>query len=761
MTLGRLANMWRGVPLLLVLLLRDAWRQGVALALHGLALAVSAFLVVLLATIVGHLAREDAAGAPCSGDVRRLELRDSSGALQLAPRVATATFDSGGSLRTYVLGSQRLVNPDAATGESTFVGASDGLLRALCLSNQAGVHNTNLPPGPRGFAGNGVVPPAGVQLVSRIQDFRGISGVGDGAVWVRERDVPWLRLDPENWDEVLMVERGPGQSWTDIEEEVDAFVRARPGLFSPGTEARWVLASGIDNDALQRGVRGLVLLGLVAGGILALVVANLSVYFVGRHPRFAMTATVLSALGLSRLRLLLVAAFEPAFLVILALPAGTWAAKRYLEAQPGFGRVVIDTSPPMIAALLLCLGVGLVAWRRVAATRSSLRPGVGGFRRLSGRLASSLVVVQIAAAVPLVALSLQAGIGWRQAQASQTLEPPTNVWMARWQRDTPAPNGELVEAIKAIERDDPGAAIASSILPLPGGRATAEEAFVVLGGMRLPVARNQASPRFLELAFGVPHARAEAWLGDTRDGTAAAVVSRSLATALSPLPARFALDFSAADSDFEVPHDVVGVVPDVASMWTGKARHAGVVITRWNESSTAMSGVVLIQAPGVPVERFQRVARRLGADLGDVSNAGTAVTRSVQAERQMAEAFGLMAVVGVACMLVGLISVLRGVEVARALEFSVLFSVGASRMDVARIHLRSLAVPAAGGAIVGLGAAALATLLVAGRRPLLEPLVAPACAAALVSVAGLAVLCALASASRVARRNPMPALRSE
>jgi hypothetical protein len=729
--------------------------------LHGLSLAVAAFLLVLVATILGFLTRETAIGAPCSAEVRRVEMRDPTGALQLAPRVAAATLETGTSLRTHLLGSQRVPDPGQASGQLSFVRASDALLHALCLHDPAGLREPTLSPGPRGFSGDGLEPPTGVELTARISGFRGVAGIGEGAVWVRDRDVSWLRLDPDNWEDVLLVQRRPGQSWRAIEQEVAQLIRARPDLFAAGTQARWVLASGVDTDALGRAARGLVLLGLVAGGILTLVVANLSVYFVGRHPRFATTATVLAVLGLSRWRLTLMAAFEPALLVILALPVGTWAARTYLRSQPGFDHAVIDLWPPTLAALMLGLGVALVAWRRVAATRASLRPGVAGLRRLSGRLASVLVLVQLAAAVPLLALSLQAGIGWLQAQPARSLQPPSDLWMARWHRSQPAPSPSLAEAIAAIERDDPGVAIAANILPLPGGRIPPEEVTVDAGGGRLAVSRNQVTPKFLELALGLPAERAHAWLAPSSGNTPPVVLSQSLAIALSTRSPLLTLTLPSPIAPQVTTHDIVGVVPDLASMWTGKAEHSGVVITRWDETASAASGVLLIQSTHVPVERFHRAATRLGAQLGEMANVGTLADRALQSERQMAQAFGLMAVVGIASMLVGLVSVLRGIEVAKALEFSVRFALGASRVGVASTHLRTLARPAALGALVGLAAAALATLMIAGRRPLLEPLVIPASLAAMLAVAALAVICALASASRVSRRNPMPALRSE
>ena len=155
-----------GIPLLLLLLLRDARRQVVALSLHGLALAVSAFLVVMLATIVGFLAREDAPGAPCSADVRRLELRDRSGALQVAPAVLAAALDAGSSLRTHVIGSQRLRDPDAAGGHLAFARAPDAFLRAVCLERAAGLLSPDAVPGPRGFGGRGLARAPGVSVTN-------------------------------------------------------------------------------------------------------------------------------------------------------------------------------------------------------------------------------------------------------------------------------------------------------------------------------------------------------------------------------------------------------------------------------------------------------------------------------------------------------------------------------------------------------------------------------------------------------------------
>ena len=748
-------------PLLLRLLMRDAARQAVPLSLHGLALAVSAFLVVMLATIVGYMVRQDAPGAPCSADVRLLELRSPTGELQVAPAVLAASFDAGSSLRTHVLGSQRLPAAPGEAGSPVVVRVTDALLAAVCLDERLAAGGEASVPGPHGFGGESVVLAPGLKHFIAIRGFRGLAGIGEGATWVRERDLPWLRVGPDDWNEVLLVQRLPGRTWEDIEREVESFVAARPAMFAPGTQPDWIYASGVNREALARGLRGVVLLGLVAGGILALVIANLSVYFVGRHPRFAGTATVLSVLGLSRPRLGGLAAFEPALLAALALPLGAWAASRYLAAQPGFRHVEVDFWPMAVAGALLGVGVAVVAWRRVAATRASLRPGVAGFRRLSGRLASLLVFVQLAAAVPLVALSVQAGLGWHQARTAQPRLPPEDLWMARWQADANRAPPELHGAMAAVERDDPGIALAANLLPLPGGRISAGERELLVAGRRITVAHNQAGPRFLVLALGVAPDRAEAWLGERASGTPRVIVGRSLAGRLSPLPPRLLLASPGLPEGTETSHDVVGELPDLATMWAGRSQPPGVVLTAWDESVAPTSGVMLARAGAVPLERFQRAAGQLGAALGEVSRVAAIADRAMQGERQMADAFGLMALVGVACMLVGLVSVLRGVEVARALEFSVLFALGASKAEVASLHLAKLARPAMAGALVGLGFAWLATWVVAGRRPLLAPLATPSCLVALAAIALLAWVCAQASAVRVSRRDPMPALRSE
>lgn len=737
------------MPLLWTLLLRDLARQAGPLALHALAVAVAAFLVVVLAAAAAAMGREDAPGLPCASELRRLELRDRDGALQVAPDVVAAALAARSSLRVHVLQVQALDGGGLALLDAP-------LREALCLAiparDGATVH---------ALAGRDARVPPGILEVRRVPGLDGLAGAAAGSAWIRAEDAPWLRLAPDARDGVLLVERRPGQAWAALEAEVAGFVAAGGAALSTGTRPRWIKANGVALDAMERAQRGLALLAIVALGILVLVATNLSTWFIGRHPRFALTSTTLVALGLRRSRLGWLAAVEPVVLVLVGLPLGALAARAWLAEQPGAGNAFADAAGDGVvllgSALVLGAAAAVVTWRRVAATRGSLRPGAAGFKRLSGQAAGWLVAAQVAAAIPLVALALQAGAGWAMDRARAPSLPAEEVWMARWT----VPDGRAaagLEALRAVEAMDTGVAVASDLLPLPGGGAAAAPAELVVGLMPWPVLRVHASPRALAIAHGVAPEVAEAWLAEAPGAPPGLVASDSVLAALDQRPALAGLR-DPGDATAR-PHAWRGMLPDQASRWRVGEGPVGVVVVAWPAGVEARAGVLLASGPEAPLARLQRAADRLGARIDAVEPARAAALRVLAAERQMAQSFALMAVTGLACLLIGLVSVARGMEVARGLELSVVFALGASRRDLARRHARGLWAPGLPGLAVGLGLAAAATGVVSSTRPLLAPLAWPATLGALALVVAVALPCILWSARRVARADLAPALRA-
>jgi predicted permease len=301
----------------------------------------------------------------------------------------------------------------------------------------------------------------------------------------------------------------------------------------------------------------------------------------------------------------------------------------------------------------------------------------------------------------------------------------------------------------------------ASVTPMSGSLWTADFHTPANGGGIEPYMSEVAPAYFQTLRIPLLAGRDFQW-NDTLSSGRKIILSQAAAKGL--FPGRNAVGQFVQDD--KVRYEVVAVVGDIryASIREDAHAEAYIPIMQSEDKKPSYTAVVRLEGSVTP---FYPAALALAAKMAPdipapvIMTMGSDLDASISSERMMA----MLAVFFAACALlvtaIGLYGTLAYVTARRTSEIGIRIALGASRQQVVSLIFRENAWIAAGGSLLGLIIALLASRALASflyGTSTRDPWVLLASVAALVSVASAT---SLLPAVRAARLDPMEALRAE
>jgi predicted permease len=302
----------------------------------------------------------------------------------------------------------------------------------------------------------------------------------------------------------------------------------------------------------------------------------------------------------------------------------------------------------------------------------------------------------------------------------------------------------------------------ASVTPMSGSLWTSDFHTPASGGGGIEPYMNEVAPAYFQtLRIPLLAGRDFQW-SDTLPSGRKIILSQAAAKQL--FPGRGAVGQFVQDD--KVRYEVVAVVGDIryASIREDAHAEAYIPIMQSEEKKPSYTAVVRLEGSVTP---FSLAARALAAKMAPdipapvIMTMGSDLDASISSERMIA----MLAVYFAACALlvtaIGLYGTLAYVTARRTSEIGIRIALGASRQQVVGLIFRENAWIAAGGSLLGLIIALLASRALASflyGTSTRDPWVLLASVAALVSVASAA---SLLPAVRAARLDPMEALRAE
>ncbi len=301
----------------------------------------------------------------------------------------------------------------------------------------------------------------------------------------------------------------------------------------------------------------------------------------------------------------------------------------------------------------------------------------------------------------------------------------------------------------------------ASVTPMSGSLWTADFHTPGSGGGIEPYMNEVAPAYFQTLRIPLLAGRDFQW-NDTLSSGRKIILSQAAAKQL--FPGHNAVGQFVQDN--KVRYEVVAVVGDIryASIREDAHAEAYIPIMQSEDKKPSYTAVVRLEGSVTP---FYPAARALAAKMAPdipapvIMMMGSDLDVSISSERMMA----MLAVFFAACALlvtaIGLYGTLAYVTARRTSEIGIRIALGASRQQVVSLIFRENALIAAGGSVLGLIIALLASRALASflyGTSTRDPWVLLASVGALVSVASAA---SLLPAVRAARLDPMEALRAE
>jgi putative ABC transport system permease protein len=537
----------------------------------------------------------------------------------------------------------------------------------------------------------------------------------------------------------------------------------------------------------------IVLLQATAGFVLLITCANLAnlqlVRGLSRRREFA----IRSAIGASRLNLILQLTQESALLavagaglglllsrvlhdvVLATLPGNITRRLSGVDALSMDGRVVGFTAAVgLVTVLLFGLLPALNSLRFDVMSR--LRDTARGPSRERQRMGRVLVMVEIALALLLLA---GAGLTFKNLTRLETqdlgfrsegvLRAMTDFSSTRYPR--PEQKAAVMDEVERRLAAIPGVLRVGLVAPQAfpfGGPAVRGARFELFGQPDLEARAEvySANPSYLD-AIRLPLLRGR-WFteADTLASAPVAVLSQVVANRYwgtdDPIGRRVRLNSERAESPWVT---VVGVVGDVknpvANQWQPTAYRP--------LAQTPYSGATLLIRTGLKDPRSLAPAVRSQLHAVDptapefriVANLDDAVRDYVSPQRFTTRLMAVFAAIGLALAAAGVYGVMRFWVASRTGEIGIRVALGAQRADVLELVLGRAAWTGAAGVAAGLAGAVALRKAIASQLigvSAVDPVVLGGVAAAIFAVA---VLAAWAPARRATRIDPAEALRSE
>ncbi|HEY7289873.1 MAG TPA: ABC transporter permease [Vicinamibacterales bacterium] len=483
----------------------------------------------------------------------------------------------------------------------------------------------------------------------------------------------------------------------------------------------------------------LLLLGSVFA-VLLVACSNLANLSLTRATGRVREASIRTALGATRARLVSGAILEQLMLAVVGGALGLWLASSAIALfvktaptdLPRASDVALDGRVLMFAlalSVLAALFVAIVpAWRMSgreaqADLRSVSTTATGDGRALRAR--SALLVMQVAVSVTLLVvtglltasfmrlLSIDKGFAPDHVLAVR-LSMPAERYATESTRQ--AAYDRIIAAVRAL----PGvtAASSTSMLPLAGGGQV--NGVAPDGDTRPAPERPNANYRFVAPdyfdALGIAILRGRPFRDDERaaDRPAPALVSESTAARLwpgqNPLGKRFSRGLTGVD---EQGFEVVGVAADARTTTLDATPPLMVYVPYWWRSRAALSLVIRSQTEPLSLAAsVRRVIHGIDPDIavGDTRALMDMVDGSLAPRRYQVRLFVVFGAAALAIALLGVYGVTAYNVSRRRREMSIRLALGARSGDVLALVMRQSAVP------VMLGLAAGAAGAVAGGR---------------------------------------------
>ena len=479
--------------------------------------------------------------------------------------------------------------------------------------------------------------------------------------------------------------------------------------------------------------RGLLLLLGAIGAVLLIATANLANLSVTRAIGRLRDATIKTALGASRMRLVGHVLIEQMIVAALGGALGMAVAAGALRSfvltapidLPRVNEVVIDTRVSAFAALL-SIAAGLLT-AVLPALRLSGRNVQGSLRagglattgdRSSLRTRGALLALQIALSVCLLIVTALLGVSFarlmrvdRGFSADRVLAVDVALPSSRYEKapDRVAAYDRVLAAIRVL----PGVDSVSwtSRLPLKG--VDWADLVTVEGDTRPFFERPIANYRFVAPEFfralSIPIRRGRAFSDDDRAAdrpTMPAVVSE--ATAARAWPGQDALGKRFQRGGRERPFEVVGIVPDGRMIGLDDSIPMMVYVPYWFRSRA--SAALVVHAAADPVSLVMSVRRALHSvdpeiAVGESRPLTDIVDASFAARRYQMTLFVVFGLVALLIAIVGVYGVTAYGVSRRRREMNIRVALGARMSQVLGLVMRQTSLPVTIGAIAGAAAA--------------------------------------------------------
>jgi putative ABC transport system permease protein len=598
---------------------------------------------------------------------------------------------------------------------------------------------------------------------------------------------PWLMQTFEDHEFLAVARLAPGVTQSALISQLDT-VQKRIKASHPGPAVReGVIGRPMLDDVVEDYKTPLYTLLAATACVLFIACLNVASLLVARTTARSKEMAIRAALGGGRLRLLRERLTESLLLSAAGGAAGlvlAWGAVEWLiHTRQDMNRVeAIHIDGVVIAftvgATLLCAAfsgmisaMGSDSRRLLAALQESSRAHSGGQSR--AQLRKAMLVVEVGVTVVLL---VGAGLMLKSYQRLRTTDlgiPVDNVLTmrlslpdARYKDDTKrvAFFEQLIEGVRAL----PGVKSAGLVSTVPGQGYGGDELVSVVEhptlpkGVGLDLMHRGADPGYFQAA-GIPLLKGRTFAANERlDRGNVMIISAAAAKLCFPGGEDPIGKHLKIDIDGHV-YQVVGVVGDTRWLISQPANPTMYMPLYGNDYSNATIMVRSdhdVNTLAMPIEKLIGL---LDVDL-PVSNVVTLretigqSTASSQFNSLLVLAFAVIALILAAA---GLYGVLAYLIAQRTTEIGIRIALGAQQEQVVRLVLGDGLRPALYGLILGLGASAMVTRLLASmlyQTQALDPWIFLLVSLLLLLVASMACLL---PAWRASRLDPMQALRAE